>query len=154
MVNYFKRLFGYDQYTNTMLIDLMISLGITTGKPVDLMAHTLSAQERWLRRCKRLPPTEDPLWPTCPPERLKELNDVNHTNWIAYLDTLQDSDMATIISYKDMRGEPHQDTLQDILAHIINHGTHHRAQIGQQLQFTGVDKLPITDYIFYVRGLK
>jgi uncharacterized damage-inducible protein DinB len=34
---------------------------------------------------------------------------------------------------------------------LINHGTHHRAQIGQLIKFDGLEILPNTDYIFYLR---
>jgi uncharacterized damage-inducible protein DinB len=68
-----------------------------------------------------------------------------------YLDGLQPDDFEKIISYKNSRGDAFENRLSDILAHVINHGTHHRAQIGQQLKSGGLENLPITDYIFYIR---
>ena len=50
-----------------------------------------------------------------------------------------------------MAGAPYEDKLLGILSHVINHGTHHRAQMGQQLLFAGATELPPTDLIFYLR---
>jgi len=61
------------------------------------------------------------------------------------------ADFEKNIYYKNLKGIAYKNKLADILAHVINHGTHHRAQAGQQLKFAGFENLPITDYIFYVR---
>ncbi|MDB5154777.1 MAG: hypothetical protein JWR54_3528, partial [Mucilaginibacter sp.] len=56
-----------------------------------------------------------------------------------------------VISYKNLKGDDFENKLSDVLAHLINHGTHHRAQVGQHLKLAGVE-LPNTDYIFYIRN--
>jgi uncharacterized damage-inducible protein DinB len=63
---------------------------------------------------------------------------------------LNDNDFERLISYKSLRGDAFENKLIDILGHVINHSTHHRAQAGQYLKIAGTD-LPITDYIFYLR---
>jgi uncharacterized damage-inducible protein DinB len=64
---------------------------------------------------------------------------------------LDDNAFEEIVYYKNLRGDGYENKLEDILAHLINHGTHHRAQIGQELKLAGVENLPVTDYIFYIR---
>ncbi len=49
-----------------------------------------------------------------------------------------------------MKGNEFSSRLADMITQVTNHGTHHRAQIGQLLKVDGVN-LPITDYIFYIR---
>ena len=152
MKSYFIRLFNYDQFANKQITDLILKSG-QTGKPVQLMAHLLAAQQIWLNRCKGLPAPGGALWPDWQAETFNAIIDSNHQAWITYLDGLQPDDFNADVVYKNSRGDSFQTRLDDVLAHIINHGTHHRAQAGQQLKFKGLQQLPTTDYIFYVREL-
>lgn len=152
MKNYFIRLFNYDTHANKQATGLMLQYP-NVPQPAGLMAHMLAAQQTWLKRCKHLPAPGGPLWPEGRVESFEETIDANHADWIAYLETLQPADFDTIITYKNTKGEAFENTLSDILAHVINHGTHHRAQIGQHLKQAGAE-LPIFDYIFYIRTLE
>jgi uncharacterized damage-inducible protein DinB len=153
MKDHFVKLFSYDRYTNQLIADLIVKAG-NPEKPVKLMAHILAAQQIWINRCKALPPADVVLWSDGQPETFTGTITTNSADWLNYLKGLQDSDFEKSISYKNLRGESFENKLVDILGHVINHGTHHRAQIGQHLIAAGVEQLPITDYIFYVRENK
>lgn len=153
MKAYFINLFSYDRYANELIADLITKEG-STGKPVKLMAHLLAAQQIWINRCKGLPPADVALWSDGQPGIFDETIATNSTEWLAYLEELNENDFETVVSYKNLRGESFENKLADILAHVINHGTHHRAQIGQHLLAAGTEQLPITDYIFYIRENK
>jgi uncharacterized damage-inducible protein DinB len=120
-------------------------------KPIKLVAHALAAQQIWLNRCKGLPSPNVVLWPDWPAGTFANIIDKNHQEWIEYLNNLAPADFDNPISYKTLKGDGFENKLCDILAHVINHGTHHRAQAGQHLLIAGADKLPMTDYIFYLR---
>ncbi|RYD92644.1 MAG: hypothetical protein EOP54_20475 [Sphingobacteriales bacterium] len=152
MKTHFTCLFHYDHFCNKLMIDLLLSTGLT-GKAVDLMSHTLVAQQIWLCRCLNKPVPAAELWAPGNVEKLMAANDKNFEEWVAYIDTLQTADLETIISYKNTKGMPFSDHLADIITHVINHGTHHRAQIGQLLKAAGAE-LPATDYIHYIRTHK
>ena len=151
MKAYFIQLFNYDHYTNLLIAETILKTG-DTEKPTQLMAHMLAAQQIWLNRCKSLPATGVALWPDWKAETFEQIINDNHRSWINFLDYLDPDDFDKIISYKSLKGDSFENKLRDILAHVINHGTHHRAQAGQHLKLAGVD-LPITDYIFYLRTL-
>jgi uncharacterized damage-inducible protein DinB len=150
METYFTRLFNYDQYANEILLNAIIKADMPE-KAVALMAHLLSAQQIWLNRCKGLPAAAAALWPDWTANTITDIIIENSKEWIKYLNGLQPDDFEKVISYKSLKGDSFESKLVDILAHVINHGTHHRAQIGQQLKFAGAESLPITDYIAYVR---
>ncbi|MDB5136432.1 MAG: hypothetical protein JWP37_3035 [Mucilaginibacter sp.] len=76
----------------------------------------------------------------------------NHRAWINFLDYSDPDDFDKEVSFKNSKGDSFNEKLSDILTHLINHGTHHRAQIGEQLKLAGSD-LPGTDYILYIRTL-
>jgi len=116
------------------------------------MSHLFTAQQTWLKRCKALPAPGGPLWPEdWEPETFASIIDNTHQEWVEYLETLAEEDFDKVVSYESSAGR-FQNTLSDIIAHVINHGTHHRAQVGQYLKLSGV-QLPLTDYILYVRQL-
>jgi uncharacterized damage-inducible protein DinB len=152
MKTYFINLVNYDHYANGIIFDAIIKAE-RPEKAVQLMAHLLAAQQIWLNRCKGLPALAGALWPDWPTDSFPDLIAQNHKNWLEYLEELQPEDFDKLISYKNSRGLGFENKLTDVLAHLINHGTHHRAQVGQQLKLAGLENLPNTDYIFYLRNL-
>ncbi|MBL7976800.1 MAG: hypothetical protein JNN12_00565 [Bacteroidetes Order II. Incertae sedis bacterium] len=60
-------------------------------------------------------------------------------------ETLQES-----ISYQTTSGASFQNTRAEIITHVLNHGTHHRAQISAHIRATG-DIPPAIDYIVYLQ---
>jgi uncharacterized damage-inducible protein DinB len=149
MKAYFTRLFNYDRYINQIISDIIIKAD-NPEKSVQLMAHLLAAQQVWLNRCKGLPAIGGALWPDWPADTFAGLITKNSNEWLNYLNELPPDDFEKSISYKNSKGDSFENKLSDVLAHVINHGTHHRAQAGQHLKAAGID-LPYTDYIFYIR---
>lgn len=152
MKQHFISLFNYDKYANELIINAINTAGLPE-KAVRLMGHLLAAQQIWLNRCMGLPPAKVELWPALGGGSDKFVQQVadNHEGWVSYLNELNEVDFEDIISYKSLKGDGYKNQLSDILAHVINHGTHHRAQIGQLLKQAGFESLPNTDYIFYLR---
>jgi hypothetical protein len=150
MKDYFIRLFDYDRYASLLILET-INKARGPEEPVKLMAHALAAQQVWLSRCKGLPTPGIVLWPDWSVDTFADTIGRNHKEWTGYLNSLPPGDFDHSISYKTLKGDSFENKLCDILAHVINHGTHHRAQAGQHLIAAGIDKLPMTDYIFYLR---
>ncbi len=67
--------------------------------------------------------------------------------------------LTSTISYKNMEGKPYSNTVEEILYHVVNHGTFHRGQIVTQLRANGITELGIneqsssTDLITYLRAV-
>lgn len=150
MKNYFLKLIDYDHHTNKTLAKLIVEAG-EPEQAVKLMAHMLAAQQVWLNRCKYLPAPGGALWPDWRADTFEQIINDNHARWVDFLSEQSDNDFEKIVYYKNSKGDSFENKLEDVMAHLINHGTHHRAQIGQELKLAGVEKLPVTDYIFYIR---
>lgn len=150
MTDYFIKLFDYDKLTNLKLIELLKEeKGCAKG--VGIMSHLLVAQQIWLKRCLGESGGVGSLWPNWKVDRLESILVENNANWIGFLSALNDVHLdEIIISYQNTKGATFTNRLEDVLTHVINHGTHHRAQIGQHLKLDGFT-LPNTDYIFYIR---
>ncbi|OOQ61637.1 DinB family protein [Mucilaginibacter pedocola] len=151
MKNYFTRLFTYDAWANRQMNGLIAQYG-EPQQARGWMAHLLAAQQIWLKRCQGLPAPPGPLWPDKESTEMAGIITQNETDWLVYIETLQPEDFDKVITYKTLKGDGFENTLADILAHVINHGTHHRAQIGQQVKQLGA-KLPPLDYVLYIRDL-
>lgn len=57
---------------------------------------------------------------------------------------------ARLINYQNSKGESFQNSVDEILTHLIIHGQHHRAQIALLFRQNGIAPPP-TDLIFYIR---
>lgn len=49
--------------------------------------------------------------------------------WIEYIENLSEEDLEGSFSYTTSSGSSHTDCRADIMAHVINHSTHHRGQV-------------------------
>jgi uncharacterized damage-inducible protein DinB len=55
------------------------------------------------------------------------------------------------VVYKSMKGDAHESTVEEILFHVVNHGTYHRGQIITLLHGAGATQLVSTDLIVWLR---
>jgi uncharacterized damage-inducible protein DinB len=149
MKAYFTQLFNYDNYANQLVSNLIKANPLP--QTMRLMAHLLAAQQVWLSRCNGTSNTEYTIWPEGDVDTFDGLINDNHHQWISYLEELGNADFDQGIAYKNSQGTEFTNKLVDILTHVINHGTHHRAQIGNILKSAGNEGLPNTDFIFYLR---
>lgn len=151
--NHFIQLFAYDRYAN---IQILKSLGVVTpsNRLLSLLSHLLASQKIWLSRCRKEQPSGTPIWPVYGVEELEPIMKDNYDQWLNFLHPCKENDFSLPVIYQNSKGEKFHDQLSDIIMHVINHGTHHRAQVGQLLKLDGVEALPPTDYIFFTRESK
>jgi len=111
----------------------------------DTLAHIHGADRIWLARVLGSPITQDEPLEVAWPEISRR--------WVEFADSMNESDLTRIISYKDLRGNDHQTPLWQIVLHVVNHATIHRGQAMAMFRQLGVAP-PATDLIFYYRENK
>eukprot|EP00043_Microstomoeca_roanoka_P005231 m.54452 g.54452 ORF g.54452 m.54452 type:complete len:168 (+) comp12870_c0_seq2:303-806(+) len=90
-------------------------------------------------------------WETAiPREKLGEELDLEDKNWFALLDSLTDEQLAQEFEYHDTKGNRYASVRGDIMAHIVNHSTHHRGQISAALTQAGFEP-PVLDMPYFLR---
>jgi uncharacterized damage-inducible protein DinB len=113
------------------------------------MGHILLAQLIWYSRSNKIQISYTPWEKKTFEECLKMYEELSN-NWLSFCNDLTEKDLAETIHYTNSKGEKFQNTLQDILTHVVNHSTYHRGQIIAKLKGK-LPTLPSTDYIFFRR---
>ena len=147
MKGFFNNLFDYNFYCNKKLIDECNRLEEVPDKSLSLFSHLLNAHHIWNSRILEKP-SEYEVWQMHP---IKEWGDIHYENQRSSFEiTTNTDDFEKRIDYENSQGRLFTNTLQDILFHIINHSTHHRAQIAMDFRNNGLEPFPL-DFIFYKR---
>ncbi|HEY6437277.1 MAG TPA: DinB family protein, partial [Ignavibacteriaceae bacterium] len=116
---------------------------------IELLSHIISAQKIWLNRTLQRDISLNP-WEKHTVQECFSQSTIITAEWINLLESFKANDLERRIDYKNTKGEKFSNTVKDIVTHVINHSTYHRAQIAQRLKALG-GKPAVTDYIFYQR---
>lgn len=63
---------------------------------------------------------------------------------------IESASIEQTISYKNTSGQPFEHTIEQIVQHVVNHGTYHRGNITTMLRVLGYNGVQ-TDYIVFLR---
>ncbi len=110
------------------------------------MSHLLSAHRIWLHRINgrgSLPS----VWEKVEVDSWEGIN-IELYNETSNL--IKSNALESRVGYKNSKGQPFEDSLRDILQHVLNHSTHHRAKIALLMRQNQILP-PVSDYIFYLR---
>lgn len=147
MKSFFSELLEYNRQMNRQIILAMIQQKEKVSeKSLKWMNHILNAQELYHTRI-------EPAYKAYGSWHMRELEDLESVNDDLHHVTegiLKRFELDTMIHYTTTKGIPMQNTVQDIVFHIVNHGTYHRGQIAADFRNTGLEPL-VTDYVFWKR---
>ncbi|MCW5907689.1 MAG: DinB family protein [Chitinophagales bacterium] len=117
--------------------------------------HIWDAELIWFRRIKGEQAT---TWPS---EDLNETFLGSLERWqktseeiAAFVKTKDKHYLNGTITYTNTKGLQFTNRIEDLLFHLVNHGTFHRGQLITMLREVGEEKLPSTDLIAYIRQLE
>lgn len=134
----------WDKCIETLTDEQFITdLDYSKGSIRNQCVHLIGVDERWFARIQGVPL---PDFPTNEAHTTKASVrarwDEAEKSIMAYLNTLTDADLIRILSY-DMphRGGMKTNQVWEILVHVVNHGTDHRAQILAMLHQMGAPTL-------------
>lgn len=148
MKAYFNKLYRYNHWANSQLMELMEKQNVRDAEVIKLMSHIATAQHIWLERIGR-GKSERQVWIVYSWELLKNEIINSDADWMKYIES-HPADFSETIKYKNTKGQEYESALTDIIIHVANHSTYHRAQVARRLREIGINP-PITDFIHYVR---
>ncbi|HKJ30202.1 MAG TPA: DinB family protein [Balneolales bacterium] len=151
MIQYFTRLFRYDRWANEKIIDALNNVDPRDEKMDQLMSHIFVIEEMWFERIVNGSSQIRPV-DTLSRNLWLDKSQVLSENYRNLLKNVDEIELDRKRTYKNTKGTTHHFPLRDLLGHVINHSTHHRAQIAFRLRELRYEP-PATDYIFYLYQL-
>jgi uncharacterized damage-inducible protein DinB len=142
-----NQLWSYNDWASQKLISTLEEY--TPEVPaasMHLLSHIMNTQYIWLARIKGITPALG-VWDDHSLEICKSLHAESSFN---LKKEIENHDLQQVIEYTNTKGISFQNSLHDILLHVFNHGTYHRAQIAMDLRINGLQPV-LTDYIAFVR---
>ena len=121
------------------------------------LAHIFAADRIWLSRINGSSPTGSAPGAFLNDEdrdlgRLQIAWPALLDQWKTWAAPLTDEQALDRVSYRDVKGNPHQTPIWEIVLHVVNHGTHHRGAVSGFLRAMGHTP-PVLDLIAYYRTL-
>jgi uncharacterized damage-inducible protein DinB len=143
-VLYFKKLLQYDHLVNNKILEILKNNH--NFEAIQALAHVFVAQKLWLSRIQKTSFDFSLFDKKFDFLELERFFMEQHHLIKDYLDSINDKDLSRLINFKNQKDVICHFEVQDILTHIFNHGTHHRAQILWILK-PQISNLPILDFI-------
>jgi len=150
MKKYFLDLFDYNLWANQRLLRVISLNEVEDDGIFSLMSHIVSAQLIWLHQVEGLPTSPFPPWEVYKLREIESMVDESNARWINYLNNYKVDTLEEVIHYQNSKKQNRENRLMDIVTHVINHSTHHRAQVSLRLRQLDIVPPPL-DYIFYRR---
>lgn len=137
-------------WADGQLLEAVTSNGAAPDEAIREYAHIIGTEEVWLARLERREPLLV-VWPSVSPSDLERMIRQTHERWGAYLAGLQESAIQNSVTYTNSAGRQFENTVGDILVHVLLHGQYHRGKVNLMLRKSGLKPAPV-DYIAFVRG--
>lgn len=132
-------------YNREIIVLLKNNLSQLDEKVIQLIDHTINAHQIWNSRI--LKEQSFGVWQKNEVENWEMINERNFENSIRILNNF---DLEERVIYQNSKGDQFENTVFEMIFHVINHSTYHRGQINSLLKKSGIEPL-LTDYIFYKR---
>ena len=138
----------YNNWANSLLLDTLVAHNdVLPESCVLLFSHIVNAQSIWISRINGIIPSVT-VWQLHDLETCRMLLEES-INSMLLVEVPQTAD-SPVIRYKTSTGNFYETSVADILLHMFNHGTYHRAQIAREMRVHNLTPVN-TDYIQFVR---
>jgi uncharacterized damage-inducible protein DinB len=148
MKKYFLKLYQYNAWANKRVLGTIQRQNVNDDKISSLMGHVVAAQFLWLHRIKGLPAPDVKLWGDYSLDQLLTLSERAGGEWLEFVQSTDDFDR--MLTYKNYVNEPYSNNVENIMIHLVNHASYHRAQVAMLLRQKGFEPIN-TDFITYDR---
>ncbi len=148
MKDFFLKWYQYNAWANRRVVSCLELHMITDEKILTVFGHLMAANFIWLHRIKDLPKSKYALWGKYDLTELKKMVEEADDLWMSYIQENENFDR--VMKYRNYVGDYYENNVQQIMIHLVNHGTYHRGQLAMLLRQKGFEPVN-TDFITYDR---
>ncbi len=146
MKTFFKEALDYHNYFNQkLLVEIKSHLSELPDNSFPLFCHVLNAHQIWNARI-----LNSSAFGVNEVHEFDACFELEIDNYLTSLKIIETEDFERIVVYRNSQGQEFSNKISDILFHIINHSTHHKAQLLSHFSQVGIKPI-VLDYIFYKR---
>jgi uncharacterized damage-inducible protein DinB len=140
--------YEYNEYANNRVLDFAAKLsdedfsrpqGASFDSVEANLAHIFAGQTVWLGRWKDTSnsgPLEE-VQSIRGLDAIRQAFDASHADLREFIDGLTDGRLDEVLAYQDSRGTPYKRVLWELMLHVGNHGSYHRAETAMALTAMG-----------------
>jgi uncharacterized damage-inducible protein DinB len=154
-----RALYDYNKWANNQVLDaasrlsddeLTRSQGASFDSIEQNMGHIVAAQMNWLERWT----TGKNVTPTTEVQKIRGLGALreafarSHERLREFVASLNDERLDAVLEYRDSRGARDERPLWQLMSHVTNHGTHHRAETAMAMAALGKPVREL-DYVYF-----
>jgi uncharacterized damage-inducible protein DinB len=150
MKEYYIHLFEYNDWANKLILEKLKENPEVNSKIFSIFSHIIISQILWLNRVKKETYEFTDFWQMLNLEEMNALYLRCTNDWISFIKKREEENLELLYSYTNSKGIKYSNTLAQIMTHVINHSTYHRAQIATLLREENIQP-PLTDYIAFFR---
>jgi len=148
MKDFFLKWYEYNAWANRRVIGCLERQMVTDEKILSVFGHLMAANFIWLNRIKDLPKSKYELWGRYDLYELRKMVEEADESWMNFLHEHDNFDR--LMKYHNYVGDYFENNVQQIMIHLVNHGTYHRGQVAMLLRQKGFEPVN-TDFITYDR---
>ncbi len=148
MKEFFLKWYPYNAWANRRVIGCLERQKVVDEKILSVFGHLMAANFIWLNRIKDLPKSQYELWGAYDLVELRKMVEESDESWMDFIQSTENFDR--MMKYRNYVGDYFENNVQQIMIHLVNHGTYHRGQVAMLLRQKGFEPVN-TDFITYDR---
>jgi uncharacterized damage-inducible protein DinB len=154
-----RGLYEYNEWANNHVLDAAARLtdeefprkqGTSFESVEGNLAHIVGAQIVWLQRwtggANPKPVLEFQKMRGLP--SIREAFEKSHAEQRSFLASLTEARLEQVQAYRDSAGNPYERVMWQLMSHVVNHGTHHRAETAMAMAALGKPMREL-DYLYF-----
>jgi uncharacterized damage-inducible protein DinB len=142
-----RKLIFYTEAADAVIVRTFLQTKQPMPQAEALFSHVLNAQHIWISRINKF----DAKFNRFDIHPVSMFHDLHQENIRTLKKILEEEDLNRTVDYATFSGDKFENSVQDILLHVVNHSTYHRAQIATLFKQNNVKPLE-TDFITYQRA--
>lgn len=146
-----ERLFEFDAWAMARVFDALATLpAAPPTQAVSRIEHITWAAELWLTRVQGVASPPESTLRGIGLQALRLRSATSGAAWLAIARSSSDANLARLVRYRNTKGLEFNNTVGDIITHVVNHATYHRGQLATDLKGLRPEPVP-TDFIVFAR---